>query len=154
MKLAVDGMLGRLARWLRVLGHDAFYDPRADDDALVHRARAEGRIILTRDTGLARRPGVRTLLITGQTLEDQLAQVLRELRPEAPPPFSRCALCNIPLLELPKDEARTRVPPFVLATQEDFKLCPQCGRIYWRGTHWQRMNQLLTRLAIRPPDSD
>jgi len=149
MKFIADGMLGRLAKWLRMLGYDTLYDPRWDDNELVRRARAEERLILTRDTILAKRPGVRSLLISSQSLEGQLRQILDELSLKANAPFCRCSLCNVPLVEIERATARNLVPPYVFATQSHFRRCPQCSRIYWRGTHWQRMNELLDKIETR-----
>ena len=149
MKFIADAMLGRLAKWLRMLGYDTLYDPHWDDNELVRRARAEERLILTRDTALAKRPGVRTLLISSQSLEGQLRQILDELGLEAHIPLSRCSLCNVPLEKIERAAAQNLVPPYVFATQRHFMRCPQCARVYWRGTHWQRMKELLDRIAAR-----
>jgi len=102
MKFIVDGMLGRLAKWLRILGYDTAYFPHLDDNQLVRLARAEGRLLLTRDRGLARRRGLRCLLIENDHLEEQLGQILAELALTAEHPFSRCPLCNTPLQKVEK----------------------------------------------------
>ena len=75
MKFVVDHMLGRLAKWLRILGYDTVYSPSLDDPDLVRISQAEGRLLLTRDTGIARRKGIECLLIDSDRLEEQLAQV-------------------------------------------------------------------------------
>jgi len=142
----VDGMLGRLAKWLRILGYDTAYFPDLDDNELVRLARAEGRILLTRDRELARRRGLHSILIEDDQLEAQVRQVLRELGLSEERPFSRCPVCNALLRRVEKESVRDKVPPYVFQTQEQFSLCPQCGRIYWKGTHWQRMREKLARL--------
>ena len=147
MKLIADGMLGRLARWLRILGYDTLYAPAWEDNELVRRARAEGRLLLTRDTALAQRRGIQSLLVEAQTLPAQLREVVDKLGLQAESLFSRCSLCNLPLEGISKDAAQSRVPPYVFATQEHFHRCPGCGRIYWRGTHWQGMRKLLDEIA-------
>lgn len=145
-------MLGTLAKWLRILGYDTLYDPRLDDHQLVRLARAEDRILLTRDRPLAGRRGLRTLLIAGEGLDEQLRQVLVELQLEPDRTFSRCPVCNGLLEAISHDEARARVPAYVARTHTSFKHCSSCGRIYWQGSHWQQMEEHLSRLrAARTP---
>ncbi|MHB1294264.1 MAG: Mut7-C RNAse domain-containing protein [Anaerolineae bacterium] len=139
LRLVADAMLGRLARWLRLLGYDTLYDARWDDPTLVRLARAEDRVLLTRDTELARRRGVRVTFVKSEVLQEQLAQLHRELGVRAREPFSRCPVCNAPLEQVPKDRAWGMVPPYVFMTQDAFQVCPVCGRFYWRGTHWDHM---------------
>ena len=142
-------MLGTLAKWLRILGYDTLFDPDLDDHQLVRLARAEGRVLLTRDRELARRRGVRTLLIASQDLEAQIAQVLSDLDLEPAPTLSRCLVCNEPLQPLDREAARQRVPPYVAQTQNAFKICPACQRVYWAGTHRRRMQERLDRIIQR-----
>jgi len=146
LRFVADSMLGTLAKWLRILGYDTTYQAQLDDNQLVRLARAEGRILLTRDTGFLKRKGLRRLLIESEVLEEQLAQVLQAFGLHADNPFSRCPVCNTVLEDVPKYEAWGQVPPFVFHTQERFRLCPECNRFYWRGTHWQRMLERMERL--------
>jgi uncharacterized protein len=144
-------MLGALARWLRILDVDVAYDPKLDDAELVEKAVAEGRILLTRDRRLTERHLARDrhLLIRSDVVEEQVRQVLEELR-LAPDPrrlLGRCLRCNLPLEPLDASLARARVPPFVARTQEEYRACPGCGRIYWRGTHVERMTRRLESLT-------
>jgi len=149
MKFIADGMLGRLAKWLRVLGYDTAYFPHLDDDQLVRLARAEGRLLLTRDRGLARRRGLQCLLIESDHLEEQLGQVLAEPALTEAHPFSRCPVCNTPLQEVEKPELEGRVPAHIFRTHKDFSLCPHCDKIYWPGTHWARMQEKLAEFRHR-----
>lgn len=146
MKLLLDGMLGRLAKWLRILGYDTAYFPDLDDNQLMRLARAEGRTLLTRDRELTRRRGLDYLLVESDDLEKQLRQVITELPLEAEQPFSRCPVCNTLLQQVEKSSVRERVPPFIFRTQDHFSLCPQCNRVYWRGTHWAKMRKELARM--------
>lgn len=146
LRFLADSMLGTLAKWLRILGYDTAYQSQLDDNQLVRLARAEGRILLTRDTGFLKRKGLRYLLIESEGLEEQLAQVLQAFGLHVDNPFSRCPVCNTVLEDVPKYEAWGQVPPFVFHTQERFRLCPECNRFYWRGTHWQRMLDRMERL--------
>jgi uncharacterized protein with PIN domain len=146
-RLLVDAMLGSLARWLRLLGCDAALASDDEDDArLVRRARAEDRIIVTRDTGLARRRGVPALFITGTELGEQLRQVVERFKIGCDRIGTRCLECNHVLVSLSREAARDRVPPYVWQTQERFHHCPGCGRIYWAGTHWEHMHARLAGL--------
>ena len=144
-KLLADGMLGRLVRWLRILGYDTGFDSGADDWALLRRARAEERLLLTCDRQLAARRGVSALLIEGKELAAQVRQVVAAVGPSLEGAFTRCPVCNGRLTPLSREEARGRVPPHVHCTQEEFRLCAECVRVYWRGTHWERMREVLGR---------
>jgi uncharacterized protein with PIN domain len=139
MKFLADNMLGRLATWLRLLGYDTAYLPTADDHELARVARAEDRILLTRDVELTRRRGVRYLLIESEKVSEQLRQVFPEFHLTARAAFSRCAECNVVLESVSKDQVREQVPPYVLQTQTRFLRCHRCGKVYWRGTHWARI---------------
>jgi uncharacterized protein len=145
-RLFIDAMLGRLARWLRLVGYDAAYWRDGSDSALIRQARAEDRLIVTRDHQLAGRRGVRAVLIASESLDEQIAEVraaLRSFTPSSPEPFSRCPECNGELVDLPADAARDLVPPYVWHTQSLFRQCPDCSRVYWRGTHWPGMQARL-----------
>lgn len=145
-KLIADAMLGALARWLRALDLDVAYDPDLDDPDLVDKAVAEGRVILTRDRRLTERRLARNhLLIRSDIVEEQLRQVLEELgiRPDPGRRLGRCLRCNTPLKDLDPELARARVPPWVARTRNEFRGCPRCGRVYWRGTHVDRMSKAL-----------
>lgn len=138
-RLYVDAMLGRLARWLRLMGYDTLYWREGSDLALAQRALAEGRVIVTRDRQLAGRRGLQALLVKAETLDAQIAEVREALRGAPPPPSSRCPECNGQVHPLPREAARTLVPPYVWNTQSDFHRCAGCGRVYWKGTHWPGM---------------
>ena len=139
-------MVGTLAKWLRILGYDTCFDPELDDNHLVRLARAEDRVLLTRDRALAERPGLKSVLLTSEDLETQIGQVLADLCLEPERSFSRCPVCNGQLTEMTREEARERVPAYVARTQESFMACPTCQRVYWRGTHWQQMDEQLDRV--------
>jgi uncharacterized protein with PIN domain len=139
-------MLGRLARWLRLMGYDAAYWREGSDVALVRQAQAEGRWIVTGDRQLAGRRGIRAVLIASESLDEQIAEVkaaLRSVAPGEPEPFSRCPECNGALRDLTCEAARDLVPPYVWHTQSVFRSCPNCGRVYWKGTHWPGMQARL-----------
>lgn len=136
-------MLGRLAKWLRILGYDTLYVPSLDDGKLARIARAEGRVLLTRDTQLIKRRGIESLFIYSDDFLEQLRQVVGDLNLNVDNSFTRCPVCNQVLRGIDREDVRERVPPYVFKNQERFSLCPDCGKIYWRGTHWERMRRLL-----------
>jgi uncharacterized protein with PIN domain len=144
-RLLVDGMLGRLAKWLRLLGYDAVYDNSASDLELARRTRAEGRVLLTRDRELSTRRGLRTLLIQSEKLEEQVQEVQDAFPSSSPAPLSRCAVCNTELEVVSAADVIPHVPPYVLKTQSEFRRCPGCGRIYWPGTHVQQIHRQMDR---------
>ena len=135
-----DVMVGKLARWLRVLGFDVLYSNKYEDDEIIRISDAESRLILTRDVALAaRRPKTQSLFIESGDYKEQVRQVVESLHLGEFKTFSRCLECNARLEEMAKEAAFERVPPFVYLTQERFARCPSCDRIYWRGTHTQDM---------------
>lgn len=138
-RFIADAMLGRLAKWLRILGYDTLYDPSWEDAYLVRLARAQGRILLTRDLALARRRGMRTLVLQSEKLDEQLGQLRNALGLEPSAAFTLCPVCNVPLEAIPKDRAWGQVPPYIFVKHAEFRVCPSCDRFYWRGTHWERM---------------
>jgi len=143
IRFIVDEMLGKLSKWLRILGYDTLYAKGMKDSTIVRIAIGEKRILLTRDTSMVRKKGVKQyLLIHSDHVIDQLRQVVRELNlPYPEHSFSRCTICNVPLEPISKDEACRKVPPYVCITQEAFGICPECKRIYWKGTHYERMRE-------------
>jgi len=151
-KFLVDLNVGRLARRLRMLGYDTLFIDGVEDDQLVRIAAREGRILLTKDTGIMKRRivssgEVKALLIESADVRDQLGQVVRELQLDSSAtPFSRCMACNGLLMSVGKEEIRDLVPPYVFQTQNQFTQCGECCRIYWRGTHWDKMVRELDQL--------
>lgn len=159
-RFVADHNVGRLARWLRILGYDTRFVGPIDDRELVRIGLEQGRTILTRDRGLVRRRLVtsgrlRVLLIADDCLDHQLGQVVSQLGLcQRGLPFTRCVHCNEPLEPREREEMQARVPPYVFQTQSSFTQCPTCQRIYWRGTHWERMQQVLLGLSLPQPSSD
>ena len=150
-RLFADAMLGGLTRWLRVLDFDVAYDPSIDDPELVELALAEGRTILTRDRKLTeRRRAQNHLLIASGKVEEQVRQVLEAfgVRPDPLRLLHRCLVCNLSMEPIDAARARALVPPFVARTQNEFRICPGCARIYWHGTHAARMAGKLAQMGL------
>jgi hypothetical protein len=136
VKFLVDAMLGKLAKWLRILGYDALYCHDLEDEQLIGLAEAEGRVLLTGDEELWRRRGGGKIFISSDNWREQLRELAQVVELDTSGVFTRCIQCNVPLERLCREEARGLVPPYVFATQEEFGRCPECGRIYWKGTHF------------------
>jgi uncharacterized protein with PIN domain len=136
-RFVADAMLGRLARWLRLMGFDTRYDPRGEDDRLAALAAAEGRWLVTRDTRLAARaaPGLRTILVRSNHHREQIDEVMAAVGRPVARPLTRCAECNGELREVSREEVAAEVPDHVLAVAERFHRCAGCGRVYWPGSH-------------------
>jgi uncharacterized protein with PIN domain len=147
-RFVVDTMLGRLARWLRAMGYDALYFGSAEDRRLLQLAHADGRVLLTRDEKLARLAGPQGCLVEADRLDDQLAEVVEKLSlaPRDADWLSRCLECNGKLEPRRKQTLEGLVPDYIFATQTEFLSCPGCGRIYWAGSHADRMLNRLARL--------
>ncbi|MCL5105681.1 MAG: Mut7-C RNAse domain-containing protein [Armatimonadetes bacterium] len=147
MKFIADCMLGKLAKWLRMLGYDTVYILDADDEELVRIAVREDRVLLTRDVRLCERRMVRArcVFVDWGTTREQVRQVFKalDLRLSEDSLFTRCTVCNGEIRPIPKSEVGERVPPYVYKTQHDFGYCEQCDRIYWRGTHVQHVLEAL-----------
>ena len=159
MRFVADAMLGRLARWLRALGHDVVYDESLDDAALVRLARDEQRRLLTRDRRLCRDRGGPDwcLLVESQRPAGQLLELQDRLELFTPGwrdrLFSRCMVCNAGLRRVPHAAAAASLPPEVRGDprvrSSGFRRCTGCGRVYWEGSHTRRMRRWLDRIAER-----
>jgi len=149
MKFFADEMLGKLARWLRMSGHDVSYERSIEDQQLLNSSRQEGRITLTRDTRLIKTlKEDEFLFISHNYLEDQIREVYQQypelLKDQAP--LSRCVECNTVLESVDKEKIKDKLWPFVYQTQENFTFCPSCNRIYWRATHVKQIQNRLERI--------
>lgn len=146
-RFVLDGHLGRLAAYLRMCGFDTWYRRDAADDELARRAADDDRILLTRDLGLLRRSIVaRGAFVRSDRPERQLVETLSRFRlAEAVRPFGRCLRCNGMLVPVEGTAVRELIPPRVLREQAEagFRRCPDCGGIYWQGSHHRRMERLL-----------
>jgi uncharacterized protein with PIN domain len=146
-RLAADRMLMRLARWLRLLGADVIVDASLSSAELLKLARAEGRVLVTRDKRLRTAPDV--VFIEGNTIRSQLRETVARLGldPHAIA-LTRCSRCNHLLTEVGRELISRRVPPYVFASHERFSECMECGRIYWSATHPARIRAMLDSIAF------
>jgi hypothetical protein len=148
MKFIVDCMLGRLAKWLKILGFDTLYFNKIEDSDLLARTQKERRVLLTRDNGLIEKSrSLKALFIESEDWNNQVRQVLNEFDLwDEVSPYSRCIECNVELKDLPKRRARNLVAPFVFQRAKSFALCPRCGRLFWGGTHLQDMELKIKKI--------
>ncbi|MCS7120308.1 MAG: Mut7-C RNAse domain-containing protein [Nitrososphaerota archaeon] len=150
MKFLADGMLGKLSRWLRMLGCDVEYYNNLDDEELIQTAAREGRILITRDAELHRRAsilGLQSYLLKGQNEVERLAEVARRfgIKLEIDVDRSRCPKCNILLRSVKKEEIIDRIPDSTSRFYNNFWICPNCGQIYWQGSHWSKIKNTLLK---------
>lgn len=149
LRFVLDTHLGRLARYLRLLGFDAFYANDADDATLATLAAAEGRILLTRDRGLLKRSQVtRGYCLRSTNSRAQLREVAQRFDlAAAARPFTRCLACNGDLLPVPAAEVHHLLPEHTRQTYDEFGRCAACGRLYWQGAHYERMRGLVEEVV-------
>ncbi len=145
MKVLVTRELGRLAKWLRILGLDAEYSFEKNHGALIIKALQEERIIITRNRRFPAARGLKVVVLREDQINEQLREILGQLGivPRAEEVFSRCTICNEALAGIAKDKIKEKVPEYVFQTQENFLTCPRCRRIYWQGTHWNNAEEIL-----------
>lgn len=142
-------MLGRLVKWLRIVGQDVIYGPHLTGYGLIRAARAENRLILTRDRGLKQKQPPPYLFIESDHYRDQLRQVVSQCGLKLGDDlFTRCIECNALLQSKPRESLEKVVPPYVFSSQEKFFSCPTCRRVYWPATHHQRMLEELMKLGL------
>ena len=152
LKFIVDHNVGKLARWLRMMGYDSVFFTGEDDSRMVRQALAEGRIILTRDTGIMKRRlitdgRIRAILFESEEPEQQMRRIMSlfDLK-SGSQPFTICLEDNQPLVPASPSDVKDRVPPYVYKTRTQYMECPACRRVYWRGTHWLAMLRRLEKI--------
>jgi uncharacterized protein with PIN domain len=148
VKFIVDGMLGKLTRWLRMLGQDVKYSTQLDDDELVAMAEKEHRILLTRDTDLYKRAsakGVGAFYVAGKTEAEKLAELAERFGISLTIDLSRsrCPRCNAKILLTPKEKIAGKVEKNTFSFYSEFWECPSCGHVYWQGAHWKGIRATL-----------
>ena len=142
--------LGRLCKWLRIMGFDTSYFPEAERRELIIKSLREDRIILSRDSKMSVYSGIRMVHIKSDFVEDQVKQVVAELeiKPDRDRFFTICVICNMPLKKVRKSDIKDKVPSYVYKTQENFVKCDICNRIYWQGTHWTNVGEFVDKLGL------
>jgi uncharacterized protein len=153
IKFIVDANAGKLVRWLRLIGYDTLFFTGADDSEMVAIALRENRVLVTRDTHIverrvARNGQLRVILVESDDPPQQIRQVIETLKLDCHyRHFMLCLECNCLLVPQRPEDVKGRVPPYVFQTQSQYMECPNCYRIYWRGTHWQEMAQKIAEFC-------
>lgn len=144
MKFIVDNMLGKLSRWLCIMGFDAKYSRNLDDDDIIIIARNEKRIILTKDVGLYKKAlyrNLETYYVEGNTEQEKLADLSLKngLKLELELSETRCPFCNKKLKRVNKKEVEHKLEKRTLGIYNDFWQCLECKKVYWHGSHWKKI---------------
>lgn len=147
MKFIADGMLGKLSRWLRMLGYDVEYS-FLNDNQLIDIAKHDGRTLLTCDLELYQRAiahGVEVFLIEGKNGVEKLTSIAKrfDVKLEIDPSISRCPKCNARVKPIQKENIMEKVQNSTFLSYNKFWECPGCGKIYWQGAHWNRIQKTL-----------
>lgn len=153
MRFVTDGMLGRLTRWLRLLGHDVVYLKDVIDTELLEVAKEEGRILLTKDVALfkkAKKQSMESHLVDGKNEIEKLANIAEHysIKLNVDVTISRCSTCNSSIREVKKTEIERKVPSTTFETYHKFWICNGCGKIYWQGGHWNKIEEILTKTRM------
>lgn len=147
LRFIAEPNLGKLAKWLRLLGFDVILDQSLAFDRAKVLALREERVVLTRNRKHhSHKEGCKCLLIVSDLCPEQLEEVIKVFKPQDFRIFSRCCVCNRPLYEIDGAKVADRVPGYVLTTSQEFKVCRHCGRIYWKGTHYIQIEKIAKTL--------
>jgi uncharacterized protein with PIN domain len=154
LRFITDGMLGKLTRWLRMLGHDVVYARDMEDMEILDLAKGEQRCLLTRDSELCRRAknhNVEALFVDGRNDVDRLVSVSKRigLDLDVDPDVSRCPVCNGEIQPVEKNSVLDELLPTTAASYERFWRCAQCRKVFWQGTHWTRIKQTFSEAKKR-----
>ena len=151
IRFVLDIHLGRLAGYLRLLGFDSVYRNDFVDEDLARISSTEDRILLTRDRGLLKRAAITYgYFVREIDIRKQVLEVLRRFDLcDSIAPFRRCLRCNELLRPVPKESIRNKLPPRVERVYDEFHLCPACSRIYWKGSHYEKMQTFIAEVANR-----
>jgi uncharacterized protein len=140
MRFIADVMLGRLARMMRFRGYDVEYDNHISDEELLRKSRH--RIVLTKDRQLTSRiKPARVYLVQGSNSERQLEEIAQQFPQKLP--AVRCLVCNSKIKRVAKRKVEHLIPPFIFRRYSEFYFCRACRRIYWPGTHYERMSRMI-----------
>jgi len=148
ISFAADMMVGRLARWLRILGYDTLYDPEKPVQEWIPAVLADDRILLTRNRKIAGQlPEKNYYFVAPNDPREQLCAILEKFQLDTEHfVFRLCVSCNVRVVSIAKETVLGRVPPLVFETHHEFWQCPSCGKIYWRGSHLKRVEEFIKKI--------
>ncbi len=144
MQFVVDGMLGKLARWLRFIGYDVLYYSNISDIELANIAKSEKRLLITRDKELADK--VSGIYVHTTDTNEQIKFIIKTLNLQINNSLLRCSVCNTMIKEVDREDVKFKVPENVYNMQNKFWYCECCKRIYWPGTHYEKILAKLKEL--------
>lgn len=155
MKFIADAMLGRLAKWLRLLGFDVLYYPVIEDREVIRISREQDRTILTRDTRMLKCRGTRdAVFIRSDHISEQLLEVKDMLAMHDSDRGERCIACNGNLHKVSdRSEVQDLVPDYVYHSFESFMRCNVCAKVYWEGSHFKKIRERISEI-LRKSDED
>lgn len=146
-KFIADCHLGKLAKYLRLMGVDTLFFPHIEDDALIAMANDQNRTILTRDRSLSQRKNASVFFLDSTDTQEQLKTLIKHYKlKEHSASFSRCIVCNTPLQVIEKERIIERLPKKVQKYFDYFEYCPTCDRVYWQGDHYRHMMAYLDQV--------
>ncbi len=147
MKFVADTMLGKLAKWLRLLGYDTIYEPNLPLKELL-KFLEEDRIFLTRSKRIVEENNIKNFyIVKSENFKDQLSEVIKNLNLDTETNlFSRCSICNTEIVEVPKSSVIDLIPEETAKSFDEFYQCPKCGKIYWNGSHTARILKTLNEI--------
>jgi uncharacterized protein with PIN domain len=153
MKFIADVHLGKLAKLLRMLGFDTLYDNSVSNKDLISIAVEENRILLSRNNSLKNISELRSFIIADEHSEAQLKQVLQHFNlKDQLHPFTRCIICNSMLQSVSKNDIISQLPQNTALYYNEFWQCNNCKRIYWKGSHYERMKKLIEEIENELPE--
>ncbi|WP_242928797.1 Mut7-C ubiquitin/RNAse domain-containing protein [Pontibacter vulgaris] len=150
VKFILDVHLGKLAKLLRMAGFDTLYETSYDDKVIAQIARADNRIVLTRDVGLLKHKAIQQgYWLRSQHGNEQLTEVIKRYGlQKAVQPFKRCLVCNGLIRQVEKETVQEQLPPKTKLYFSEFYQCTCCNKVYWKGSHYERMQQFLQQINI------
>jgi uncharacterized protein with PIN domain len=149
-RFLLDGMLGSLARWLRILGYDTLYHVDMEDDMLRAETQDSHRILVTRDAELHRKAvktGLKSVIIHSEHIMEQLKELVDAQSISLVPMNTRCPRCNGDLEPVDKDDITGKVPLESYEVFDEYWICSECNAIYWKGSHWVQIEETLSKIA-------
>lgn len=154
MKFLADSMLGKLTRWLRMMGHDVIYNTQLSDNELLELAKKESHVLLTRDLELYQRAisrGIASFFVEGRSEPERLAQIAKRYNLSLAIDMneSHCPMCNTKLKITSKEKLSSELQKNTLIHYNDFWKCPNCGQIYWQGAHWKQITNTLSEAKAK-----
>lgn len=145
----LDVHLGTLAKSMRMLGLDTYYETDLSDNTIAQIAKEQQRVVLTRDVGLLKQKSIEWgYWLRSQHTDKQLEEVIRRFDlSNSFSPFARCLACNVKVQEVKKRDVLEQLPPKTKLYFDEFYLCPSCNRVYWKGSHFERMQAYVKRIS-------